>query len=490
MAEQHSYSKIGWNLQHSYQEKLPKAFYSASIPETVPRPRMAVFNTELAKYLGLNNNEFTEKDWINWLSGNELPPNSQPIAQAYAGHQFGHFTMLGDGRAILLGEQRTPENELFDIQLKGAGKTIFSRGGDGKGTLKAMLREYLISEAMHGLGIPTSRSLAVVRTGEAVQREWAQEGAVLTRVMSSHLRIGTFEFARQFQPIESLEKLCDYAIRRHYPHVLKTEFPVSEFLKAVMKNQIELVVNWWRVGFIHGVMNTDNTGIAGATYDYGPCAFMNAFNLKTVYSSIDRNARYAFGDQPGILKWNLSCLAGALLPLIHTNEKIAIDKAKEILNEFDELFNASRNQMLAKKIGFDSTDEQVITLVNELLVWMNENHADYTNTFLFIEGVQIPNDEVFQRATFKQWHQKWQNLIQNRNINPTKTMKYANPTYIPRNNKVEEALDFAAFRDDWSKFNELLSILQNPYTREEIQSSFTESPDENFEAGFRTFCGT
>jgi uncharacterized protein YdiU (UPF0061 family) len=200
MAEQHSNSKLGWNLQHSYQEKLPKAFYSASIPENVPRPRMAVFNTELVKNLGLNNNEFTEKNWLNWLSGNELPPSALPIAQAYAGHQFGHFTMLGDGRAILLGEQLTPENELFDIQLKGAGKTIFSRGGDGKGTLKAMLREYLISEAMYGFGIPTSRSLAVVRTGEAVQREWAQEGAVLTRVMSSHLRIGTFEFARQFQP--------------------------------------------------------------------------------------------------------------------------------------------------------------------------------------------------------------------------------------------------------------------------------------------------
>jgi serine/tyrosine/threonine adenylyltransferase len=489
MSELKDTPTLGWNLKHTYRQ-LPEVLFANVLPAAVPLPKLAFFNTKLADELGFSPNEITHSQWGNWLSGNELPPGAEPLAQAYAGHQFGHFTMLGDGRAILLGEQLTKDGKLVDVQLKGSGKTPFSRGGDGKATYKAMLREYLISEAMHGLRIPSSRSLAVVRTGEPVQREFTQEGAVLTRIMSSHLRVGTFEYARQFQSLDTLEKLCDYAIRKHYPEVLKSENPVNEFLRAVMRKQIKLVANWWRVGFIHGVMNTDNTGIAGETYDYGPCAFMNRFDLKTVYSSIDRNSRYAFGNQPAILKWNLSCLAGALLPLIHSQEAIAIDIAKGILEEFDDLFNQERAKIWAGKLGFSEATETSQTLSKELLTWMQNRGADYTNTFLFLEGIKVPQEAIYQDPIFVVWYQKWQEAVMDGSPQYLKILQANNPMYIPRNHLVEEALDKAAFQKDDSLLKDLLLILQDPYQREEPLTAYLSVPDESFESEFQTFCGT
>jgi uncharacterized protein YdiU (UPF0061 family) len=329
--------KHNWQIENTY-AKLPAAFFTLQQPVPVAKPAIVFFNERLANDLGLGFLNEEEENIAGYFSGNKIPEGAQPLAQAYAGHQFGHFTMLGDGRAILLGEQIDPRGKRFDIQLKGSGQTPYSRRGDGRATLYSMLREYLISESMYHLGIPTTRSLSVVSTGEKVYREEVHNGAVLTRTANSHIRVGTFEYARRFCSAEDLRALTNYTIQRHYPEITDTDNPALELLKAVMHKQIDLMVNWMRVGFIHGVMNTDNMSIAGETIDYGPCAFMNAYNPRTVFSSIDTRGRYAFGNQPYIAQWNLTVFASALLPIISENQQKAVDLVKEVIEGFKEKF--------------------------------------------------------------------------------------------------------------------------------------------------------
>ena len=321
-----------WNFQNSYIE-LPAKLYKKHLPISVKNPQIIYFNSGLAKELGLEIISKNEATAAEYFSGNKIPEGAAPIAQAYAGHQFGHFTMLGDGRAILLGEQITPKNVRYDIQLKGSGRTPYSRQGDGNATLSSILREYIISESMHHLGIPTTRSLAVTQTGEKVYREQVNNGGVLTRIASSHIRVGTFEYVKHFCSKENLEVFTKYVIDRHYPKISDADNPALELLELVMLKQIDLIVNWMRVGFIHGVMNTDNMSIAGETMDYGPCAFMNTYNPKTVFSSIDKNGRYSFGNQSAIAHWNLAVFANTLLPIISDNKERAIHLAEEKLNK-------------------------------------------------------------------------------------------------------------------------------------------------------------
>ena len=327
-----------WNFQNSYVE-LPAKLYIKQLPVSVKNPQIIYYNMSLAKELGL---EFLSEEKVavaEYLSGNKIPEGATPISQAYAGHQFGHFTMLGDGRAVLLGEQINQNNQRYDIQLKGSGQTPYSRSGDGRATLSSMLREYIISESIHHLGIPTTRSLAVIQTGEKVYRETVNDGAVLTRIASSHIRVGTFEYVINSCSKEDLEIFIKYVIDRHYPEISDTDNPSLGLLKVVMHKQIDLIVHWIRVGFIHGVMNTDNMSIAGETMDYGPCAFMNTYNPKTVFSSIDINGRYAFGNQSTIAHWNLTVFASTLLPLISKNKEKAIQLANDILNKFHEEYS-------------------------------------------------------------------------------------------------------------------------------------------------------
>jgi uncharacterized protein YdiU (UPF0061 family) len=375
-----SLSDPGWNLQSSYTQISDKLF-SELKPDAVNNPSTIIINNQLAKKLGLNLKGISEKDLSNLFSGNQLPHGAKPFAQAYAGHQFGQFTILGDGRAHVVGEQMTPEGEIFDIQYKGSGRTPYSRGGDGKAALGPMLREYLISEAMYYLGIPTTRSLAVVETGEKVYREVPLKGSILTRVASSHIRIGTFQFLAAHKDYEGMKSLLDFSIKRHFSDLKFSENIAIEFIKAVMQNQLNLIVEWMRVGFIHGVMNTDNSTISGETIDYGPCAFMDHYDANTVFSSIDTQGRYSFANQPSIIQWNLVRLAECLLPLIDENEKKSIEIAQNLLNTFSSLFKDRWLQMMKKKLGIKDQSEDDEELINNLIKWMQQKKPDFTNTF-------------------------------------------------------------------------------------------------------------
>ncbi len=477
-----------FNFDNTYPQ-LPVSFYSKLNPAVTENPELFLLNTALIQELGVN--KVTDADLARILSGSKLPDNSEPLSQAYAGHQFGHFTMLGDGRAILLGEHITNEGERFDIQLKGSGKTPYSRGGDGKATLKSMLREYLISEAMFYLGVPTSRSLAVVKTNEPVYRETINTGAVLTRVMTSHIRVGTFEYARYFGKTEDLQTLTNYTINRHFPETLNNENPALSLLERVMNIQIDLVVNWMRVGFIHGVMNTDNTSICGETFDYGPCAFMSSYNPETVYSSIDHFGRYSFGNQPQILKWNLAKLAEALLPLIHPDEDKAVSLAVEIINQFDSIFNAKYYSLMLSKIGIDEPHEEDSELVDELLNIMQTYKADYTNTFTSLRIEGFPQNNTGFKNAILPWKEKWEKRLSKtgRGIEHAKSiMKKNNPVLIPRNQHVEEAIENAD-KGKLSTLNTLLETLQKPYEyRVKFKNLLFTDPD--FDKTYKTFCGT
>ena len=343
-------NEIGWNFDNTY-SKLPESFISKISPISVKSPELTIFNYNLAEKLGLNFSSIEKNDLSKLFSGNLLPEGSKSIAQAYAGHQFGHFTMLGDGRAVLMGEHVSKNNERFDIQFKGSGQTPFSRNGDGRAALGPMLREYIISEAMHSLNVPTTRSLAVVKTGEDVVRENILQGAILTRVASSHLRVGTFQYVAMRNNESELTTLVDYTINRHYPNIKKSKNKALDLLKVLIELQIDLVVNWMRVGFIHGVMNTDNMSISGETIDYGPCAFMDNNSPNTVFSSIDHRGRYAYGNQPNVAQWNLACLGECLLPLIHSDRNKAIQFIEEILSDFESKFRNYWLSGMYKKIG-------------------------------------------------------------------------------------------------------------------------------------------
>jgi len=482
--------KIGWHFDNTY-SRLPKVMSSQLTPIPVENPKLTIFNHGFSKELGLDFSSLNNNQIASIFSGNLLPKESKCIAQAYAGHQFGYFTMLGDGRAILIGEHLSKNNKRFDIQFKGSGKTPYSRNGDGRAALGPMLREYIVSEAMHSLGIPTTRSLAVVKTGENVIRETPLPGAILTRVAASHIRVGTFQYVTATEDEKNLKTLFDYTIDRHYPKIKDSKTPAIDLLKIVMEKQIKLVVDWMRVGFIHGVMNTDNMTISGETIDYGPCAFMDAYDPETVFSSIDHNGRYAYFNQPGIAKWNLAKFAETLLPLIDKNKDKAIKIVTEIINNFGEIYKKNWLEMMRKKLGLIEKKNNDEKLINDLLSLLHEQKADYTNTFCSLMNENIQNDKIFNNKEFIDWHQKWKECLA-KNNNSTeeslKLMRSVNPIVIPRNHKVEEVLD-AANKDDLNPFHDFLKVLEKPYENQ-IKNNNYQSPAPPSEKKYQTFCGT
>ena len=484
-------SKIGWYFHNTY-ARLPQMMLSRLDPVPVKNPKLIIFNKELSKELGLDFSFVSNETTASLLSGNLLPEGSESIAQAYAGHQFGHFTILGDGRVITIGEHIVPSNKRFDIQFKGSGQTPYSRGGDGRAALGPMLREYIVSESMHGLGIPTTRSLAVVKTGENVIRETPLPGAILTRVASSHIRVGTFQYAATRGDLKTLKSLVDYSIDRHYPNLKSKKNPALTLLQTVMEKQISLVTNWMRVGFIHGVMNTDNMTISGETIDYGPCAFMDAYDPETVFSSIDHYGRYAYFNQPGITKWNLLKFAETLLPLIDENKSKAIEVAENTINNFGELYKKKWLEMMKKKLGLFGENSQDENLINNLLLWMNKNKADYTNTFISLMNKNILKEKLFQSKEFVEWYQQWQQRLR-KNKETTELslslMRTNNPLVIPRNHKIEESLNAASFRNDLLPIDNLLKVLKKPYKDRSGISDYQipPLPGKNI---YQTFCGT
>ncbi len=485
-------------LTHSY-SSLPPHFYRRVSPTSVADPHVVVFNRSLAEDLGLDP-DVVERSAAELFSGNQLPQDANPIAMAYAGHQFGGFVpQLGDGRAILLGERRGRDGILYDIQLKGAGLTPFARSADGRAALGPMLREYLISEAMHALRIPTTRSLAVVTTGEQVFRDEALPGAVLTRVAASHIRVGTFQYFAARADHDGVRRLLDYVIERHYPHARDARIPALDVLKAVAQRQAALIADWMRVGFIHGVMNTDNTAISGETIDYGPCAFMDHYHPNTVFSSIDRGGRYAYANQPGIAQWNLARFAETLLPLIDADTDQAVSLATEVLESFIAQFEAQLFEQLCRKIGLADPREADADLINRLLAAMQEAEADFTLTFRRLAwAAASSNAEAKLRELFPQgqsiddWIRDWRQRLASdpqSEADRAASMRRVNPAVIPRNHRVEEALSAASERGDFQPFRQLLEVVQHPFD-DPGEGSRYELPPQPSERVLRTFCGT
>jgi uncharacterized protein YdiU (UPF0061 family) len=480
---------IGWHFDNTY-SKLSKTFIEDIKPTPVHDPELVILNEQLAKELNLDFTKTKEKDLSLLFSGNSLPNGSATIAQAYAGHQFGHFTMLGDGRAVLLGEHISNKNNRFDIQFKGSGRTSFSRGGDGRAALGPMLREYIISEAINALNIPTTRSLAVVKTGEKVVRENLLEGAILTRVASSHLRVGTFQYIAAKQNIEDLNTLVDYTIERHYPQIKSSKTKALDLLNLVMEKQCQLVVDWMRVGFIHGVMNTDNMTISGETIDYGPCAFMDQYHPKTVFSSIDKFGRYAYSNQPPITKWNLARFAECLIPLIDKDEEAAIKIATDVIDNFQNIYEKKWLNMMRDKLGLFGEDKNDRKLIDDLLNWMEKHKIDYTNTFCHLMEIKI-DDNTYKEEAFITWFEEWKKRSKLNNSSKEKQielMKKNNPIVIPRNHKVEEALS-EAYNGNLEKMNKLNNVLKNPYSNQEDISEY-QVPAPMTDEKYQTFCGT
>jgi len=492
----------GWKFDNSY-SRLSDKLFTRIKPQKVDAPELVLFNEELAREMGLKSSEKQGLNGAEVFSGNAIPPGAEPIAQAYAGHQFGHFTMLGDGRAHLLGEQICPSGKRVDVQLKGSGRTPYSRMGDGRATLYSMLREYLISEALQHLGIPSSRSLAVALTGEQVPRERLHPGAVLTRISSSHIRVGTFEYIRQFVDEDHLKSFFHYTVRRHYPELengissqgdnleIDPE-KVLEFVRKVMEKQTDLVVNWMRVGFIHGVMNTDNTTLSGETIDYGPCAFINAYHPETVFSSIDTQGRYSFANQAGIAQWNVGCLAGALLPLMGENQDTALESARDMLSGFPALFRNKWLKMMGQKLGLSNPGKEDGKLISELMDWMEKEQADYTNTFRYLSGREVADETPWNGEEFQKWKKRWETRLRDEaggKDTALQTMQKSNPNYIPRNHLVEEALEDAGLKADFTKFNHLMEVLKDPYSDQQFNEELNRVP-VGWDEGYQTFCGT
>jgi uncharacterized protein YdiU (UPF0061 family) len=481
----------GWRLDHSY-ARLPKQLFAPVAPTPVAAPHLVVLNVPLAQQLRLDSATLGAKENAGWFTGNALPPGAAPIAQAYAGHQFGNFVILGDGRAILLGEQLTPSGQRFDIQLKGPGRTPFSRRGDGRAALGPMLREYIISEAMHALGIPTTRSLAVAVTGEPVFRETTLPGAVLTRVAASHIRVGTFEWCAAKGELDAMRALVDYTLQRHYPEVSRGDNAARALLQAVLERQAALIARWQMVGFVHGVMNTDNMALSGETIDYGPCAFMDAYHPGTVFSSIDQHGRYAYGNQPSIAHWNLSRLASALLPLLHEDEKQAVDVANEILRTYPTHFGSKWFAGVRGKLGLFTEEEGDGELAEELLDIMQAHGADFTNTFRDLSGDSMMDAALAARAEFLAWRARWQERVarQPQSFDEVRAlMRRSNPAFIPRNHKVEEALAAATERGDLAVLEKLLSVLTHPFDYGRDLPEFSNAAAMGDER-YVTYCGT
>jgi serine/tyrosine/threonine adenylyltransferase len=484
-------------LEHSY-AALPSRFHVRVAPTPVADPKLVAFNTGLARELGLDP-EVLEPEAAAILSGNRLPEDAEPIAMAYAGHQFGAFVpSLGDGRAILLGEIKGHDGTLRDIQLKGAGLTPFSRNGDGRAVLGPMLREYLVSEAMHALRVPTTRSLAVVTTGERVFREQALPGAVLTRVAASHVRVGTFQYFAARGDQDAVRALLEYVVARHYPEAGNAEVPALAILKSVAQRQAALIADWMLLGFIHGVMNTDNMSIAGETIDYGPCAFMDEYDPNTVFSSIDHQGRYAFRNQPAIAQWNLARFAETVLPLIDPESNKAIGLATAALEPFITQFDAAFLAGMRRKIGLSSALEGDADLIKRLLTAMEQSHADFTNTFRSLAlAAARPGEEPRLRELFgetpeiESWLRDWRQRLGREPqpaVEKAAAMCEVNPAFIPRNHRVQAALN-AAEAGDHAPFRALLEVLQRPYDEQPQRGEYTQLPSPS-ERVLRTFCGT
>lgn len=499
---------IGWNFDNSY-GRLPESFHSRQTPVPVRDPQLVVFNTSLADELGLHCPDPRDESVAATLAGNLVPAAADPLAQAYAGCQFGHFTMLGDGRALLLGEQITPDGQRFDIQFKGSGRTRFSRGGDGRAALGPMLREYIISEAMAALGVPTTRSLAVVATGEPVYRDRALPGAVLTRVAASHIRVGTFEYFSGRRDLAGLAQLADYTIARHYPQLgppaaasaaASAAAPAErsrylDFLRAVADRQAELIARWLAIGFVHGVMNTDNMAVSGETIDYGPCAFIDVYDPATVFSSIDTRGRYAFGNQPGIAQWNLARLAETLLPLIDSDTQRAVDQAMPVIQGFPAVFQEKWTNRLRGKLGWLEAEPGDLALAKEFLDWLARQRLDYTNTLRQLSETP-PAEAPFTEPEFVAWHERWlQRRERGISADPDRRqqadalMRASNPSRIPRNHRVEEALAAAVDDGELEPLERLLAALQQPYDDRPEFDAYRDPPPPS-SCGYRTFCGT
>ena len=468
----------GWRFDNSY-ARLPEELFLPQNPEPVAKPTLVVLNRALADSMGLEVDSLEAEVF----AGNKIPSGAQPIAQAYAGHQFGNFTILGDGRAILLGEHLTPSGARLDVQLKGSGRTPFSRRGDGRAALGPMLREYIISEAMNGLGIPTTRSLAVVTTGETVYRDTGLPGAVLTRIAASHIRVGTFEYVAATRNLDALRALADHTQKRHYPD-LAVE-PHRALLEAIIDRQAALIARWMLVGFIHGVMNTDNMALSGETIDYGPCAFMDTYDPETVFSSIDRQGRYAYANQAPIAHWNLARLAETFVPLLDDDEQRGVEIAKEILGIFPERFESHWLCGMREKLGLFNAEPEDLGLVGELLEIMAREKWDFTNTFRNL-------NPAAKAPELGDWQAKWQGRL-SRQPQPIddalERMRKSNPVVIPRNHKVEEALAAAVDRGDLRPMNRLLEALANPFEESPEKQNYREPALADSEL-YQTFCGT
>ena len=482
---------FGFNFDNSYLN-LPGSFYSYVEPMYSTNPTLIAFNNELSDEMGLDFTNLSNREKSQIFSGNTRIQGGEYFAQAYAGHQFGHFTILGDGRAIMCGEHITPNRKRVDVQFKGSGLTPYSRQGDGRAGLAPMLREYLISEAMHHLGISTTRSLAVVTTGDMIVRDKPVAGAILTRVASSHIRVGTFEFATAHSDHGLVTSLLNYTIERHYPDLLVSDNMAIGLLRSVMQRQIDLIVDWMRVGFIHGVMNTDNMTLSGETIDYGPCAFMDFYDKNKVFSSIDHSGRYAYSNQPKIIQWNLDKFAQALLPLVHKDINKAADIVQETINSFNDIYHTKWIAMMRNKLGLFGKDPLDETLILDLLDWMQENHADFTNTFRDLSQPDQPYGGLYETKAFYSWYERWQE----RRRKDTQTledtinlMQSTNPAFIPRNHQVEKALS-AANHGDFKFFDDFLSILKEPYKNKHNLVEYQRPPLSSSDRMYKTFCGT
>ncbi len=479
--------------------RLPDRFFARRAPTPVAAPRLIRLNRPLAAKLGLDPDWLAGPAGVEMLAGNGVPDGADPIATAYAGHQFGNFVpQLGDGRAVLLGEVVDRDGQRRDIQLKGAGPTPFSRRGDGRAALGPVLREYLVSEAMAALGIPTTRALAAVATGEPVLRETRLPGAVLARVAASHIRVGTFQYFATRGDTEAVRALADHALARHDPEAAAAVHPYRALLDGVIARQADLVAAWLLVGFVHGVMNTDNMSVAGETIDYGPCAFLDAYDPRTSFSSIDAHGRYAYGQQPGIAVWNLTRLAETLLPLLAEDEAAAVEVAEAALVKFKSRFEAAYRGGLARKIGL-SGDPDAAALADDLLVRMAGNRADFTLTFRRLcdaaEGPEADagvRDLFVDPTAYDAWAVRWRGRLAEAGRSPAATaaaMRAVNPAFIPRNHRVEAMIAAAVEQDDFGPFEALSAVLSRPYDDQPAHAHYAEAP-EGGGAGYRTFCGT
>ena len=481
-------------LSNSYAE-LGGAFYQSTPPEPVKDPKLFLWNSPLAEALQLERILDAESPQLaQFFSGNQLLPGSNPMALAYAGHQFGHFVaQLGDGRAHLLGELIDRSGELKELQLKGSGPTPYARNGDGRYALGPAIREFIMGEALYAMGIPTTRALAVITTGETVYRETPNQGAVLSRIATSHLRVGSFEYFAARENLQALQQLCDFAIRRHYPELQgRGEERFVLLLEQVMDRQIDLVVEWLRIGFIHGVMNTDNTTISGETIDYGPCAMMGVYNPDTVFSSIDRAGRYAFGNQPAIAQWNMARLAETLLPLIHRDEKQAVEIASRCLEGFSDLFNDRYRRMMARKIGITQPQPSDAKLISELLQCLQQKRLDYTESFdRLTRSLTSPSLAQQLGRELGDWYEQWQaRLSTDGELEQAQSvMRQTNPLVIPRNQQMEQVIRISTQQGDASAAEQFLEVLRSPYTLTDKTEPYQRtSPDAD--QGYRTFCGT